>query len=246
MFIVKMIFFWWIFLWHMWRINAYARRYRKDPSFYHPQQRNDWLVKKAKIFMWFYGVKVKVEGYDNLPKGASILAPNHKSFIDPVVVLYALQKQTKEEGVKNRIPTFIAKKELTKRMLLRNLLSIIDTLYIDRDNIRESFKVLNEFGSFVKKNLTCGVIFPEGQRVYEDGLGEFKNGAFKVAISNYLPIVPVAITDTRGALNAKRFKKFYITIKFLQPLKPASFLTMNPEVISNKVKSAIEGALKNE
>ncbi|MCE6061915.1 1-acyl-sn-glycerol-3-phosphate acyltransferase [Mycoplasmopsis agalactiae] len=246
MFIIKMIFLWWLVLWYWWRINAFARKYRKDPSFYHPQQRNDWLLKKARFFLWLYGVKLVVEGYDNIPKGAVILAPNHKSNIDPVLVLCALRKQTKEENVRNKIPTFLAKIELSKKRTIRNLLSLIDTIYVDRDNPRDGIKKINEFGAFVKKNSTCGVIFPEGTRVVEDELGDFKAGAFKVAVSNYLPIVPVAISDSRDGLNVKRMKSIKIKVTFLPALKPASFITMEPIVIAENVKGMIKGALKNE
>ncbi|CBH41035.1 lysophospholipid acyltransferase family protein [Mycoplasmopsis agalactiae] len=246
MFIIKMIFLWWLVLWYWWRINAFARKYRKDPSFYHPQQRNDWLLKKARFFLWLYGVKLVVEGYDNIPKGAVILAPNHKSNIDPVLVLCALRKQTKEENVRNKIPTFLAKIELSKKRTIRNLLSLIDTIYVDRDNPRDGIKKINEFGAFVKKNSTCGVIFPEGTRVVEDELGDFKAGAFKVAVSNYLPIVPVAISDSRDGLNVKRMKSIKIKVTFLPALKPASFITMEPVVIAENVKGMIKGALRNE
>ncbi|UUM25507.1 1-acyl-sn-glycerol-3-phosphate acyltransferase [Mycoplasmopsis agalactiae] len=246
MFIIKMIFLWWLVLWYWWRINAFARKYRKDPSFYHPQQRNDWLLKKARFFLWLYGVKLVVEGYDNIPKGAVILAPNHKSNIDPVLVLCALRKQTKEENVRNKIPTFLAKIELSKKRTIRNLLSLIDTIYVDRENPRDGIKKINEFGAFVKKNSTCGVIFPEGTRVVEDELGDFKAGAFKVAVSNYLPIVPVAISDSRDGLNVKRMKSIKIKVTFLPALKPASFITMEPVVIAENVKGMIKGALRNE
>ncbi|MBZ4204194.1 1-acyl-sn-glycerol-3-phosphate acyltransferase [Mycoplasma sp. U97] len=246
MFIIKMFFFWWYFLWHLWRINVFAKKYRKDPEGYYPQYRNSWLINKVKLFLWFYSIKVKVEGYENIPKGPVLLTPNHKSYLDPIVLIYALKKQSKEETERNRIGTFLAKIELSKKKIMRNLLSLIDTFYINRENIRQSVKVLNEFGLFVKQNSTCGVIFPEGHRIEDEGLGEFKNGAFKVAVSNYLPIVPVVIWDTRKALSACRMKKRVITVKFLPAMKPNNFLTMDSHVIANRVKTNIEGALKNE
>ncbi|WP_027335058.1 lysophospholipid acyltransferase family protein [Mycoplasmopsis felifaucium] len=243
MFILKMILLWWLFLWSMWRVNVFARKYRKDPNYYPPMQRYNWMLKKAKLLLWFYGVKVNVEGYENLGKGPAILAPNHKSNMDPIILILALQKQTKEEAVDHKIPTFLAKIELKKKMTTRNALSLLDTVYIDRKNIRESVNSLKEFGNFVKQNLTYGVVFPEGTRVKEDGLGEFHSGAFKVARDKYLPVIPVAISDTRDALNPKRFKRCNITVKFLSPLKPASILTMDANVVAEKVKNTIEAAL---
>lgn len=243
MYYLKMIFFWFVFLWHLASVNKFARKYKRDPNYYPPQQRNDFLIKKTKIFLWFFNIKLNVEGYENIGKGPAILCPNHKSNIDPIVLFYSLKKQTKEQGVYNKIPTFLAKMELTKKRIIKKTLSLLDTFYVDRNDLRQSIKSLNEFGSFVKQNQTFGVIFPEGMRVKEDGLGEFKNGAFKVALSNYLPIVPVAITDTRGSLDKKRWKKFEITVKFLPQIKPNTMLTMEPRAVAGKVKETIHEAL---
>ncbi|MGV2392835.1 UNVERIFIED_CONTAM: lysophospholipid acyltransferase family protein [Campylobacter lari] len=186
---------------------------------------------------------MEVEGYENLGKGPAILVPNHKSNIDPIAILVALKKQTKEEGIMNKIPTFLAKKELSKKRIVKNALSILDTFYIDRTNIRDSLKQLNAFGSYVKDKRTFGVIFPEGTRVKSDELGEFKPGAFRVALKNYLPIVPVAITNSKDSINPKRVKTLVITVKFLTPLKPNNFITMDENAIATKTKFAIEGAL---
>lgn len=246
MFIIKMIFFWWIFLWNMWRVSVYARKYRKNPDYYHPMQRYNWLLKKAKLFLWFFSVKVKVEGYENIGKGPTILTPNHKSNIDPIIMLYALQKQTKEEGVEHKIPTFIAKKELSQKRITRQVLSLLDTFYLNKDNIRESIAALKDYGKYVKERLTFGVIFPEGTRVKEKELGEFKSGAFKVAAERYLPIVPVSISDTRDALNVKRMKKCTITVRFLNAMKPNNFIGMDYGAIAARVKENIERSLANE
>ncbi|VEU75521.1 1-acyl-sn-glycerol-3-phosphate acyltransferase [Mycoplasmopsis maculosa] len=243
MFIIKMIFLWPIFLWTLYRVNSYASRYRKDPAYNPIQQRNDWVLGKCKLLLWFFGIKVKVEGYEHLGKGPAILTPNHKSNIDPIVLIYALKKQSKEQGVMNKIPTFLAKKELAKKRTVRNALSLLDTFYVDRQNPRESVKQLASFGTHVKENRTFGIVFPEGTRIKENNLGEFNPGAFKVAISNYLPIVPVAISDTREALRKTRFKKLIVNVKFLPVQKPNSFITMETHAISKKIKNQIEGEI---
>ncbi|WP_241003403.1 1-acyl-sn-glycerol-3-phosphate acyltransferase [Mycoplasma sp. Mirounga ES2805-ORL] len=232
----------------MHRINSVARKYRKSqrPEEYPLILKNNYLLKNAKFLLWMFGIKVTTEGYNDMPKSPALLVPNHKSNLDAIALLVALEKKTKEEGILNKIPTFLAKQELKKKRLTRNALSMINTFYVDRKNIRQSLTTLNEFGDFVKQNRTYGVIFPEGTRILEDGLGEFKPGIFKVAISQYLPIVPVAISDTRKLINVFSFKKQHVNIKFLPSIKPGNILTMEPFAIADKCKLAISEALYGE
>ncbi|VEU78134.1 lysophospholipid acyltransferase family protein [Mycoplasmopsis columbinasalis] len=241
----KMALSWPRALWVNWRIRAYAKRYKNNSDNYTLQQRNDWLVKKAKFLLWLWNIKVEVEGYQNLPKSPAILVPNHKSYADPVVLLYALKKQSHEDDVLNKIPTFVGKKELQKQKSVHSAMQLLDSFFIDSENFRDFFKTLNEFGKFVKENRTYGVIFPEGTRVGEDGLGEFKNGAFKVAHQNFLAVVPVAISDTREAFNHKRKKKLTIKVTFLPQFKANTVFAMDVNVLAEKAKEAIQGALAN-
>ncbi|BBG40687.1 1-acyl-SN-glycerol-3-phosphate acyltransferase [Mycoplasmopsis californica] len=243
---LKMIFLWWHFLWCMWRLSAASKRYRRDPMNFHIQQRNDYLLKRAKQLLWYFNVKLEVVGLDSLPKGPVILMPNHKSNIDPLLILASLEKTNFERIGKNKIPTFIAKVELKKRGITRKALELLDTIVINRQDLRQSIKSLEEFGSHVKQNKTYGVIFPEGTRINELTLGEFKAGGAKVARSHYLPIVPVAISDSRDALNKKRNKKLKIRVEFLKVIKPAEFITIDNAVIMERVKQTIEKALNHE
>ncbi|WAM10613.1 hypothetical protein ONA00_04590 [Mycoplasmopsis cynos] len=41
------------------------------------------------------------------------------------------------------------------------LIKLLDSYSIDPNDFRNSFKVLNDFAEFVKKNKTYGVVFPE-------------------------------------------------------------------------------------
>ena len=48
------------------------------------------------------------------------------------------------------------------------------------------------------------IIFPEGTRYKgeEGGAGEFKAGAFRIAVKTGAPVVPVAISGARGLFEA--------------------------------------------
>ncbi|QBF34387.1 1-acyl-sn-glycerol-3-phosphate acyltransferase [Mycoplasmopsis phocirhinis] len=243
---IKMIFLFWHFLWCWWRLKVKARKYRRQPNDLTPQQRNDYLLKRARQILWYFNIKLEISGYNDLPKSPAILMPNHKSNIDPIILLAALRKTDHAREGGNKIPTFLAKIELKKKGIVKDALELLDTFFIDRSDIRNSLNTLKSYGDFVKANKRYGVIFPEGTRIKEQGLGEFKAGAVKVAQSQYLSIIPVAISDTRDALNKNRSKKLVIKVQFLKPLKPGEFLSMDNQAIVTRVKTLIEKALNNE
>lgn len=122
-------------------------------------------------------------------------------------------------------------------------MSLIDVVLIKRNDLRNSYEGLINFGNYVKNKKVYGVIFPEGTRVKGEALGEFKSGAFKIAKSNYLPIIPCAISNSADAFNSNRKKRLKVTVSFLSPLKPQSFMILENEAISNRVKELISKEL---
>ncbi|VEU76427.1 lysophospholipid acyltransferase family protein [Mycoplasmopsis columboralis] len=226
------------------KIMSMNHKYKKDSESLSPQFRNDYFLNLAKKILRLNNIDIEVVGFDNVPKtGGVLLAPNHKSNMDPVALLATLEKQTFEEGSRNRIVNFLAKEELNKNFLIKRVLKLTDSVVIDRSNFRESLTRLNEFGEFIRVNKTLGVAFPEGTRVKEQQLGDFKSGPFKVAISNYLTIVPVAIINSVEADNKKRKGRLKITIAFLKPIKPINFIGQDAKALAQRVKSLIQAEM---
>ncbi|UUD36013.1 1-acyl-sn-glycerol-3-phosphate acyltransferase [Mycoplasmopsis citelli] len=227
------------------KISSMYRKYKKDNESLSPQFRNDYILKLSKKLLKINNIDLEIKGFENVPKsGGTLIVPNHKSNMDPVALFAALEKQDFEQGSKNRIINFLAKKQLEKKFLVKRILKLTDSIIIDRENFRESLKQLNEFGEFVRVNKTLGVIFPEGTRVKQEALGEFKSGAFKIAASNYLTIVPVAIINSLEAENKKRKGRLKITVSFLKPLKPGNYITQEPKALAQRVKELIEMEIK--
>ncbi|WP_036431582.1 lysophospholipid acyltransferase family protein [Mycoplasmopsis cricetuli] len=239
--IFKKIFFWFPWLFRVKKIMSMYRKYKKDPESLGAQFRNDYFVKLSKKILNIYNIDLEIIGFDNIPKnGPLVLTPNHKSNIDAVALIAALEKQSFEQGTKNRIVNFLAKEELNKKFLLKRIMFLKDTITLDRSNFRDSLLKLKEFGEFIKQNGNIGVIFPEGTRIKEEKLGEFKSGPFKVAANLYLPIVPVAIINSSRAFEKKRPKRLKITISFLKPIKPINFLSQDSKAIANRIKNLIQ------
>ncbi|MFT4521359.1 MAG: 1-acyl-sn-glycerol-3-phosphate acyltransferase [Bacteroidia bacterium] len=89
---------------------------------------------------------------------------------------------------------FMAKKELAQIPLFGIFFRTID-ISVDRKNVRESVKAFNYANAALRAGDSLG-IFPEG-RIGNSvpDMTPFKQGAFKMAVENQIPIVPVVIID---------------------------------------------------
>lgn len=136
------------------------------------------------------GIKLTVIGEENVPKDEAVLyVANHRSMAD-IVVAYA------------RCPGltgFVAKDVVNKVPALRAWMKRLHCEFLDRDDIKQGLKVILSCIDKVKNGISI-FIFPEGTRNKnrEDsaGIGEFKDGSFKIASKTGCKIVPVAITGT--------------------------------------------------
>lgn len=125
-------------------------------------------------------------------KTGYVLIANHASLAD-IVCLYCLGKNFK----------WLAKSSLFKIPFFGWTMSLLNYIPLKRGehgSIRDSFQ---EAKSWLEKDISV-LIFPEGTRSRSGALGEFKNGAFKLALLTKKPVVPIVIRGTSEALSKGR------------------------------------------
>lgn len=141
------------------------------------------------------GVEVIVTGLENLPEENVLFVSNHQSNFDiPLLMVYA----TKPKG-------FIAKKSLEKFPIVARYMYLMNSIFLDRENVKEAGKVIIE-GIKILKNGHSLVIFPEGTRSKSSTMGEFKSGATKLATKAKVKIVPISIDGTYKVMEANNNK----------------------------------------
>ncbi|MCW8310639.1 lysophospholipid acyltransferase family protein [Sphingobacterium thalpophilum] len=114
-----------------------------------------------------------------------VLCPNHTSVLDITALTYLCP-----------IPfSFIGKASLLKNPVTRIFFKTIDIPVTRRSKV-SSFKAFQRANELVQQGRSV-VIFPEGK--IDDGfppqLHAFKSGAFRIAIQNDVPIVPIIIEN---------------------------------------------------
>lgn len=180
---------------------------------------DDFVVELwAKVTCYLSGVKVVVEGRENIPQSGCLFLFNHSSFFD----IFAMAAEIK--GLR-----FGAKAELFKIPIFGRAMKMIRTLPIARDNREEVIKIYEE----AKQRFAHGEQFalsPEGGRFYDpDHLFPFKAGPFIFAMSAGAPLVPVVVTGAYEALPKGSFLfntfrwQLTITLKILEPIATAGY-----------------------
>lgn len=129
--------------------------------------------------------KIEVSGRENIPSGNCLYVSNHQGNFDIPIFLEILDDPV----------GFIAKKEILRFKTFSYWMRQINCIFMDRANIRESMKSINEGVQMLKDGHSM-VIFPEGTRSKSEEVHEFKKGSMKLALKSGVPIVPVTINGS--------------------------------------------------
>lgn len=158
----------------------------------------------------YVGAKINVIGKENIPEGTCLYVANHQGFFDIPIIISSLDNSV----------GFIAKKELLKLKVLTYWMNQMHCIFMDRSNVRESIKAINE-GIENLKNGYSMVIFPEGTRSKGPKVGEFKKGSLKLALKSGVPIVPIAIDGSyklREGNEKSRIKSAEVKVTICKPI----------------------------
>ncbi len=145
----------------------------------------------ARAFLRLCRLPLLVQGLEHIPaSGAFVMAVNHASYLDGLILLAALR----ERGY-----SFAAKRELSAALLPRLFLGAIGTDFVERSDLRQGVEDASRLAASVRAGRTP-IFFAEGTFTRSAGLLPFRMGAFVVAAQTGVPLVPVTIRGTRSVL----------------------------------------------
>ena len=185
----------------------------KDPIFY--------KITRPILAIFIKLYRPTIIGKEFIPKeGRVILAGNHTSYLDPLLVAY---------GTK-RCVHYFAKDSLykgIKKPIFKGLGIIpVNRKIKDKNSLYKGIDVLNN-------DLVVG-IFPEGTiNKTDDIVMNFKFGAVKMAYETNSKIVPFSIT------HKYKFLKKSVKIEYGKPYNVSSDLKMENDILMKKVKTMI-------
>lgn len=160
----------------------------------------------AKLFF-----KFEYRGIENIPEeGGAIIALNHQSFLDGLLVNLATSS-------KGRITGFLAATDYYSNFLFVHLLNQGESIPLERGG--DTFSALEEAILRLERGKLIG-IFPEGSRTDDGKIKEGRKGVAVLAFKTGAPVIPSAI---KGSFECwSKHKKFprcgKIILEFSQPL----------------------------
>ncbi len=193
------------------------------------------FIKAIFLFIFKYLCRWQVTGIENIPeKGSVVIIANHVSYWDPLVL----------GVVSPRRVHFMAKAELFKIPILSQIVRGLGAFPVDRQKsdraaLRSALEILDN-GEVVG-------MFPEGTRIRDEVLGEFKMGAAMIAAKGNSPIVPIALINTPKIFSKGFFRPFKVVIEkplYIEKNEAQKVTSKQLEQVSNDIRQQILSILQ--
>jgi len=194
------------------------------------------LIKNVSRMLFTCYFRFRTEGRENIPDTPCILAPNHQSFIDGLLVAAGLKNALMERTF------FYAKAKHLQNRWLRLFADHNNIVVMDiNTDVRES---IQKVAALLQSGRNI-MIFPEGTRSPNGALGEFKKTFAILSKELNVPVVPVTINGAyealpAGAILPRPFRK--ISVRFNPPVFPQNHTY---ESLKDLVQEKIRECLHN-
>lgn len=199
----------------------------KNKDKYSFEYRYEYAKKKINTLMSLLKVKIEVTGLENIEgEDKVLLVPNHNSYTDALLLSLVVDKPV----------VFVAKQETAKQPFIGKFCKLIDALFLDRDNLRQSLSVINTAKEMLNNN-QCVAIFPEGTRNKSKSysLLDFKAGTFRTAMDTNSAVAPIVIKGSKDVLSSAIKKHYLVKIEVLKTIKPEEYEDLTSVELSQQV-----------
>jgi 1-acyl-sn-glycerol-3-phosphate acyltransferase len=160
------------------------------------------------------GWRVRVEGRELLPEGPCVLVANHQSMAD-ILAAMGLFHPFK----------FVAKSSLFKIPLVGWMMSLLRYVRVERGRPQSMREMLEVCRGWLRQGMPV-LIFPEGTYAEGGRLLPFRRGAFRLALEERVPVVPVVLQGTTELVEGDgpwMNPRARVSIRVLPPVRPEDF-----------------------
>ncbi len=192
----------------------------------------------AHLILKTTGVRVRVEGLERLTRGTTyVFVSNHQSIYDIPVIFDSLPYQLR----------IIAKASLASFPVLGWHLKRGGHLFVDRRR-PDRAGILARWRNLVADGLSL-IIFAEGTRSRDGHVAPFKGGSFLLAIEAQLPVVPLAVINTRAVMPKGRLRTEPADVQLIvfDPIQPPATDAPTPQdakAFADRVHAVVAGAVE--
>jgi len=197
-----------------------------------------FAVTWARVLGFLAPMRVLVTGGENALRSRSyVVASNHQSMFDILVIYGWLKLDLK----------WVMKAELRKVPAIGIGCEKAGHIFVERRNPKQAAQAIND----ALKRLGEGIgilFFPEGTRSPDGRLLPFKKGAFRTAIDQQLPVLPVTVVGTRDLLPARSLRLCFGRARMLihPPIETTGMGADRVDELLQRTREAINSALPTE
>lgn len=202
-----------------------------------PQRR----VAHAQCYWWADALQIlnpywkfDISGLENIDHSRTyIIIANHQSLAD-IIVIYKMRMQFK----------WVAKESLFKVPFVGWNMTLARHIKLERGRLTSIKKVYRKSAEWLRGGMSV-LFFPEGTRSEDGEMKDFQNGAFKLAIKEKVPIMPVLIDGTGNAIPKGSWlftTKVPMRLKVLPPIETSSCVTADFMRLRDQARSMLERA----
>lgn len=167
------------------------------------------------------------------PRRPYVVVANHESFADMLLISH-LPWEMK----------WLAKEAWFKYPLVGWLMHMAGDIKIIRGNKQSIITAMKGCHDRLEKK-TSVMLFPEGTRTRDGSLGEFKDGAFRLAIETGCPILPLVVAGTREAISPGdwRWNVTNAEVRVLPPIETTGLTKADVGELRDRVRAIIADEL---
>lgn len=184
-----------------------------------------------------YLAKIRIEGREKLPRdGSFVLAPNHYSEFDPLIVAVAVWRL-------GRAPRFMAKESLFRIPVFGSILRATGMVPVARASSASTAKQTMLQSRELVEHGRGVIVYPEGTLTRDPDLWPMrgKSGAVRLALAGDIPLIPMAQWGTQAIMG--RYQK---GLRIWPPRRPVRVVIGDPIDLSDLRGRGMEPAVLTE
>ena len=180
------------------------------------------------------GIRVNVQGLENIPPAACVFVANHASNIDPMVMIPAISRRV---GI-------LVKQELFGIPIFGTAMRVAQFVPVDRGDRESASAAVWTAVANLKKGFSYA-IFAEGTRSPDGRMRPFRRGAFTMAIEAGVPIVPVSLAGTHRALAKGKgiVKPGQVTVRLAPAVEGSAYTIDQRQLMLARVEAVVAAGL---
>jgi 1-acyl-sn-glycerol-3-phosphate acyltransferase len=194
-------------------------------------------MKALRLVLKIAGIRVHVEGTENIPTRTCIFVSNHVSNVDPPALAPYIPRRV----------AILAKKEVFRIPVLASALRQVRILPVDRGNKEEASAAVDQAVQYLREG-TSYLVFAEGTRSRDAHLKPFKNGTFVMAIEAGVMVVPISLSGTQRMLRKGEWfiRPGEMTVRFGPAVDASQYTQDQRDALRKRVFELVAAGLPEE